>query len=516
MEDVASILFSMRVKGIKIWTDKGKLYYDAPRRTLTPSDVANLRTLKREIINFLQRSRFSASTEEPLVPRDPSERVPLAICQLFFWNIFSQNSGQSRRPPTLIKRLSGHLDIKALERALTELTRRHEILRTNIVTEQGAPTQKIREPSEIKLERIHVTGASAAEREDNARRLIKRLAEQIIDVAIDPLFKPGLLILGEEDQIFFVLMDHIIFDGPSVQILDRDITTLFSQAAHQRQFSLPAMPIQFADYAVWQQRTRASRVDVHDAFWKARLAGARHVRVFSDGGARTNPSKLVRHMVRFEPSLTITLRRLSVARRTTLMLSLLTMYVALLSRWCNRADLVVSVPTVTRRHPEVENTIGPLGVSLFLRVGIFEDDSFIDLLRRVADEYNSAYEHDDSGKLAAKAPPPEFVSNACFSFFSKNYRTLSVPSWSDAARFGNSLEDVPFELNLELDGIDYGHTEPILVVIERQDDMVGFLEYRSNLATLSTVERFVEHLQLFAWRLAEEPGGKLPRVAYGC
>jgi hypothetical protein len=502
----------MRSKGIKIWAEDGQLHYAAPRGALLAADVAILRTLKCEIIAFLQRSRPSAAPDEPLVPRSSADKVPLAVIQRFFWRFITQNAGRSVRPPVLIKRLAGHFDIAALEQALTELIRRHEILRTNIALDHGAPLQNIRETSEIKLERIRPTGGSAAEREQNASLIIKELSEDRIDPLLDPLFKPGLIVLGEEDHIFFVLMDHILFDGSSAPLLHRDLAALFIQAAQRRPSFLPELPIQFADYALWQQRTRASRIDVHDAFWSARLAGAQHVRVFADPDARAERSSLVRHPVRFESYLTTALRGFSAERSTTLMMAVLTAYIALLSRWCNRADLVVSVPIVARRHPLVENVIGPFGSLLFLRVVIFEQESFGDLLLRVSDEYNTAYEHDDSGKLAVTMPTPEFVSNASFNFISRNYSTLPMPSWSDAAPRGNVLQDVPFHFDRELDGIDYGTVEPALTLAERQDDVIGFLAYRSELATANSVQRFLKYLQRFAWTLAHKPDRRLPQI----
>lgn len=513
MEDVAGFLLSMRLRGIKIWTDQGRLHYEASRGELTSSDVAALRASKGKIISFLQHSRASPSTEEPLRARHPSDKIPLAISQLFFWNLIKKRGNQSNRGPVLIKRLIGHLDIGALECALAELIRRHEILRTSIaVDESGAPFVRVKEPSEVELERIYLRGKTAAECEDNAGFVIKQLAEESIDVTSDPLFKPWLLVLGEEDHIFFLLMDHILFDYVSLRILQRDLTALFLQATRQRLFSLPEIPIQFPDYAIWQQRTRASRVDIHDEFWCRYLSGARSVRVFSDEQACTDVSKTMRCFFPFDRSLTIELRRFSSERRTTLMMSLLSVVVALLSRWCCVNDLVIKVPTSACRFAEVANTIGPLGAPLFLRVSVFEDDTFIDLLTRVIGEYSIAFDHFDAGKLATKDPAPEYVSNALFNFLSQRGDGLQVPDWSGGTRAGESLREGVFEFKQTLDKIDNGHFEPILDFFESQDDISISVVYRSNLAALSSVEQFVKHIQLFAARLVNEPSGKIPDV----
>ena len=268
--------------------------------------------------------------------------------------------------------------------------------------------------------------------------------------------------------------------------------------------------MQFADYAAWEQRTRATRIDVHDAHWSAHLAGAKRLKVFADEDARSNPHQQKAHIFTLDQSLVLALRDFSVARGTTLMMSLLTVYVTLLSHWCNTPDVVVVVPVARPPYPEIENSVGPFGAPLFLRIAVSRDDSFVDLLTRVIDEYSTACEHNDSGKLAMRPPKPGFLLNPVFNFFSKEYFTIHADNWSGGGRPEAPLEESTFTFDGE--PIDYGRIEPLVAMFERQDDVFGWLEYQRDLATAGSLERFVEKMQLFARSLVEAPNGRLDGI----
>jgi hypothetical protein len=147
---------------------------------------------------------------------------------------------------------------------------------------------------------------------------------------------------------------------------------------------------------------------------------------------------------------------------------------------------------------------------MFLRISILAQDRFIDVFRRVVEEYVAAYEHGDSGKIAVQTPSPAFISNASFNFISKGLSV--IPPWPTVARSGHRLHAMEFAL-LEADGSDAGVEEPMLFVSEGQDTLTGTLAYRADRATLRTVRRFVRNLQLFALALAQKPHSGLPGIA---
>ncbi len=505
---MADVLFAMRTRGARIWTEGGRLLYEAPRGALDRSDFETLRTRKSEIIEFLGRSD-GAPRDPPLEPRHPSEPVPLTLTQSYFFNRIMAAGGRSRRVPTVLTRLTGPLDIQALEQALIELVRRHELLRCRIALREGVPRLETAEIRELPLQRIHLTGGSLAARETRAKIFVRQIVETPTDLATDPLFLPQLLVLGELDHILLIAMDHLIFDLPSLGILQKDLAALYAQAAHREPAALAAIPLQFADYAVWQQKVRPSRIDVHDAYWEKRLGGARHVCVFAEEGQYSPHPTIARFRFRFSQPLTAALRAFSLKSRTTLMMSVLAAYVAMLSRWCRTTDLVVPVPTIARRYPQLQNTIGPLGTVLYLRVEVREEDSFHDLLSRVVEEYNSAYEHDDSGKIFAHTPRLPFVSNPGF-----NFNSNLVFDWSGVRGPSHSpLQSAHFPVSLPFtEDLATALQEPQLFLVDLAEQLTGSFAYRSDRVRATTLKRFEQSFQLFAQTLVQDPAGRLPRL----
>ncbi len=505
MEDVPDLLLSLRNKGIKIWTYDRKLHYQAPPGALSASDIESLRASKLKIIEFLTDQ--STYVQRRVCPRDASQRVPLAFAQHFFWNPISRNGGWSLRARFLVLRLVGPLNMVALESALTELVRRHEILRTNIVAERDGPRQMVGTPPAIRLETISLTDLTVGEREQGAMRAINELAGTRINASVDPLFKPGLVLLGGEESIFFVLMDHIICDAKSISILLNDLGTLYVDAVYQRPFSLVELSSQFADYAVCQCR----HDDAH-----ARLAGARSLKVFRDGSKGNNLSDQGDYTFNLDTSSVTNLRRFCAAQGTTLMLGLLATYVAVLSKWCDATDVTISIAAQRFHNPETENAIGLFTRLLFLRIVVSDSDSFGELFNRVVQQYGSICDGDDSQELAVQMQGQEFVSNPMFNFFSNQVEEDNPGgAFAMLSEVGLTASHVSVGFDIPASYLDYhlGTTEFMLTLGESQAEVFAWLSYRTNLATEPGGVRFANDMQTYARMLAEAPGMALCDLA---
>lgn len=506
---MADILFAMRIKGAKIWAENGQLFYEAPHGTLSRADIETLRERKPEIFEFFARSTAHLAGEPPLGPRAVSERAPLTPIQLYLFNRMAASGGKSLRAPTVLTRLVGPLDGEALERALIELVRRHELLRARVMVRDGVPVLETVEPIACPLQRVRLTDGSLAAREARAKLMVQQLVAERIDVSVDPLFMAWLLMLDEHDHVLLLALDHLIFDVPSIDILQRDLSALYAQATYGRQAALPPIPLQFVDYAVWHAAVRRSRIDALAGYWERRLSGARHLRVFAEEAREAARPSAARFRFRFSPSLAAALRVFSVKHRTTLMMTLLTAYVATLSRWCEETDLVVQVPTTARRYTQLQNTIGPIATVLYVRLEVRNADSFLDLLSRVIAEYDSAYAHDDSGAIFAQTPRPDYASNPGFNFNSNpalDWRAAGGPADVPlhAAHFPVS---VPFG-----DEVAAALQEPQLFIVELRGDIAGSFGYRADRVRATTMKRFEQSLQFVARRMVEEPTGCLPRL----
>ena len=416
----------------------------------------------------------------PLVARLPDDRIPLTLAQQHWWNMLDLARRRSRRSVFTAARVSGSLSIESLRRSFDALVRRHESLRTRIVTLDSVQHQVVDDPGNFDLEILTLSRVPLRTREAGAKSLVGMLLMEPIDVATGPLFAAKLLKLGETEHVLVVAMDHLISDAASVGILLRDLWAMYTKIVRELPFSLPSMPVQFADYAVWQQKAGRSSSAETAAYWNNRFAGAPRVKLFEpEVQAQVNNPKVLKFPLRLEEALSARLREFSCQERTTLAMTVLCVYTALIFRWCNKSDIVVSFQTTGRDLPEVQNTIGYFGTALFLRMVLHEEDSFLELLRRVIDEYGAAREHDDYGKTAAQIPQPEFVRNAAFNWFPREFH---LHPWAFTAFAENTEGDIrvrPFTSDVSPlddvgDAVEWD-LEPALLLADSNDGVAGII-----------------------------------------
>jgi hypothetical protein len=505
-DSVTDLLFMLRSKGVRIWSKSGQLYYQAGRGMLTQEEREKLQACRNEIIQILPEAPHSESSDMPLLPRLPSDSPPLTPSQQWWWRKFS---GVDRgRRGVIAMRLFGQLNIKSLREAFRELPCRHESLRTTIVTVSHLFRQRIDEVGNLDLEEVDVVGASISEREAAAKGIIEQLAVETIDVAVEPLFVPKLLKLGDQDHILVMIIHDLICDMTSQNILWQDIWTAYVQSVRGLPHSLPKIPIQLADLACWYERSNPFWTDKHGGYWKDRLSGAARVRLFQDEEIGKDTLRRTEFFwFGFGKRLTGDLRALMRRQRTSLGMVILTTWVALMLRWSSSADIVVSFNTTGRLHSEVENTIGRLMCPLFLRIEILERETFLDLLARVIEEYDTAFEHYDFGRISAAIPEQEFIRNPNFNWVP--YRALQDPAkiFHDANREGfvDGIRFQCFDHKSTLPDDFLGGGEPLFGAGEGEDEIVGVIMYQTDLVMLSSLERFARNFRWFAECFAADP-----------
>ncbi len=519
--DISDVLFKMRAKGVRIWTDNNQLRYQAASSALSSQDLAELRLLRSQIIEFLEH--FSAPSqsvlEPPLEPRLSGDCVPMTFSQQLMWRMKGLDKHHSTRSVFTATRLRGRLRIELLQACFIYLISHHESLRTKIVTSGDVPRQVIDSIPGSDLQFADLTAGSAESPEPAAARFVQQLATEPIDVRVDPLFVARLLRLDQDDHVLVIAMDHLISDGASVGILLRDLWTLYGRATVGQSLRLPKLPVQFADYAVWQSKAGRFWTEAHGSYWSERLAGAERNRLFADHERiQTARPMLERFPVRFGRTLTMRLRELSRKERTTLAMSVLCVYAALLFRWSNKNDLVIPFQTTGRLCPEVQNTIGFFASDLLLRIELFEQDSFLDLLRRVTREYGLACEHHDLGRIAAGKPQPPFLRNACINWVPREFNVHPEALTASTDDFEiDGLNLTPFPVDTVLISEDHDDSEwcvePILFLSETDEGVSGIVMYRADCVTLDAIHRFECNLRFFAEVFEHEPGTRVTSLA---
>lgn len=406
----------------------------------------------------------------------------------------------STRTVTEAVRLSGPLDLESLQKSFARLVERHEALRTRIVVTNGTPRQQIDENG-FRLPLVELTGLAPGDRESEAKRVAEHLVYVPFHVAAGPLFAATLIKLTEFDHVLAVAIDHIVSDKASLDILWREIFTLYAHSLWRTPVSLPEMPVQFADYAVWQQKVDPFWIERHGAYWRERLAGARRIRIFSEEAIRG--AKVTRYATLstcLGKDLSAALRELSRRERTTLVMSVLTVFAAAVFRFYCTSQLVLPFISGGRLQPDLANTIGYFGTPLLLRVELLEEDSFVDLLRRVTAEYGTAYEHSDSCRVAAAIPEPDFVWNPTFNWIPPEFNTEP-----DENGLRDTLSIERYEISIALRDDTRWNGELRLELSDTQDGVRGVVGYRADLFTLEAVGQFEQDLRFFAQKLVTEP-----------
>ena len=517
---VRGILMSMRHKGVRIWIDNDRLRYQAAKGTLTSDDIASLRAARFGIIDFLRHSSDYATAEHPLGPRAALDPVPLTFTQQLLWSTSGLSKYPSMRAVFTAVRLSGPLRVDFLKESFGQLVGRHESLRTRIAIINGDQHQLVDDRWQGSFEVLELAGACEKDRESTASSLIANFVSDPVDVTTDALFEVRLLKLNEQSHVLLVMMDHLIADAISVGILLREVWTMYAQLVRGEACSLPAMAAQFPDYAVWQRKTSRHWTDCHAAYWRDKLADAGRVRVFME----RDPVPGVRPQfdsvpIVLDPLLSQTLSEVSKQHKTTLAMSVLCAYVALIFRWSNEMDIVIPFMTTGRQHPEIENTIGFFASRLFLRIRASRDDSLLDLLHRATEAYGAAYEHNDCGRIAAQLPAPTFLGNPTFNWFSGDLRvhptafTASGGPWN-SKELGFSME--PFVvapiLPNELGDYDQWCAEPLLLLSDTPAGITGRAVYRLDCISAETMKQLVRNLRLVLETLLVEPNTRVRDV----
>jgi amino acid adenylation domain-containing protein len=451
--------------------------------------------------------------------RRTSDPIPLTFFQKMAWRLLPPGK-RTRRAIHIAVRLSGTLNVGALSQSIEELVRRHEALRTRIVVTDDSPMQVVDESHRFELDIVNLPCAAKRANELEAGNIIRRTVGELVDVSTGPLFTAQLLRLASDDHVLAIAMAHIISDDASASMVLRDTLTLYAQSARSETFSLPFVGLQFADYAMWQQNSIASWLENHAGFWKKRLAGARRVKVFANA-ENTGCLQPARSSVpiRFGKSLRSRLLDFCRPEQTTVSTCILAAYAAVMLRWSRQYDLVITTITMGRPYPEVERSVGFFATPLLIRADLQCDDTFRDFLARVADRVGEAYENDDSGRIAAQIPWPQFAWNFMFNWtpidfhVSPDAHAPSIES-EGVTRLDEPMKMSSFPVEIEPfgevgeDDRDRG-PELSLVLADTEDGISGMVAYRADLVGIETMERFVDNLELFVENLISNPDQRI-------
>ncbi len=469
------------------------------RRVFERPTVAGLARLVDEA-----RAAGSGMLAPPLnpVPRDVPPPLSFAQERLWFLDRFEPGSPAYNMPSAL--RLSGRLDAAALEESVREIVRRHEVLRTTFPEIGGEPRQAIHPELRIDFDRLDLRGLPGGEREAEAVRLAREEALSPFDLARGPLIRARLLRMAEEEWVALFNLHHIVSDGWSFGVMVAELAALYQAFSGGRPSPLPELRVQYADFAVWQREwLRGEVLEAQIAWWRDELAGAPAVLELPLDRPRPAVPTLRGASVetRLPEGLPAVLARLSRQQGTTLFMTLLASFQALLSRLSGQGDVVAGSPVAGRTRSEVEGLIGFFVNTLALRGRTQDDPTFLELLARVRTAALGAYAHQDlpferlvEELRVERSLGHNPIFQVMFALQNLDTEPLELPGVT-LAPLASETATSKFDLELTL--------------AEDEAGIGGALSYSQDLFDRTTARRLLAQLEVLLAAAAEDPGRNL-------
>jgi amino acid adenylation domain-containing protein/non-ribosomal peptide synthase protein (TIGR01720 family) len=368
---------------------------ELPLRTIF--EAPTLAGLAR-LVDEAMRDRKNLTPPPGILAAPRPAKLPLSFAQQRLWFLQRMDAANPFYNMPMALEIRGALDVAVLRRCLEALVRRHEALRTSFVESAAEPAQLVHADWDMPLALVDLSDLSGAALSAEIRRQIEQEAAQVFDLSKDLLLRAGLLRVAEDCHVLMLTLHHIVSDGWSMGIVVDEMVRLYTAFAKDQPSPLLPLPIQYADFALWQREHLASRVQgVQLSYWRERLAGAppmldlptdhRRPAVHSFRGGQVP--------VRFDPVLSQQLRAFSRANGATLFMSLVAGFAGLLARYTRQDDILVGTPIANRGRAEIEGLIGFFVNLLVLRSDVSGDPSFRELLHQTRRSTLDAYAHQD-------------------------------------------------------------------------------------------------------------------------
>jgi amino acid adenylation domain-containing protein/non-ribosomal peptide synthase protein (TIGR01720 family) len=504
------ILYFAKQNDVEITLDGDQLRLKTPKGKAIDKDLLQkLGANKQLIIEFLKNDSWKSTIVDDnykisSFDRNAVKQIPLSFSQERLWFVDRLEGSIQYHIPAVIK-LKGEVNLTALENTLRTIVSRHEVLRSVILEDaDGKGYQQIGPGSNWKL----IIEDRTKEDKNSLENHIKQLVTAPFDLSKDYMLRANLLKTGNEEHVLLVTTHHIASDGWSASVLMKEVIEIYAAYAEGREAKLPPLPIQYADFAVWQRQYLQGEVLQNKLdYWKSKLSGVSplemptdHPRlsVFETSGAAAKIS--------IDKELSDKLQNLSHAQGVTLYMTLLSAFKVLLYRYSGQQDICVGTPVAGREQHELEGLIGFFVNTLALRTQVAGDLPFTGLLQNVRTTTLEAYGHQEV--------PFEKVVDAVI----KERDMSRSPLFQVMFVFQNT-PDVP-ELNLNntrlvLEETDFGVSKYDLsfALSATADGLSGSIQYATALYNKETVERIISHYKILLRAIVASPDEKIGHLA---
>jgi amino acid adenylation domain-containing protein len=466
---------------------------------------------KRQLLELLIREQGVDLARLPIsAHRSGVDSFPLSFAQQRLWFLDKLEPGMPIYNMPLMVKLTGELKIDVLERTFSELIRRHEVFRTSFPTTiHEEPVQVISPPQPVTIKIEDLTTFSAAERETELRRRASREAAAPFDLEHGPMFRLRLLRMDSQEHVLLLTLHHIISDGWSMGVMIRELGALYTSFYQGETSPLPELPIQYADFALWQREWLSGSVlEQQLEYWRQQLGGELPVLALEPDKTRAAEPQYqgAAQELWLSAELSAQLRELSVGEGVTMFMVLLAGWQLLLSRYSGQEDICVGTPIANRNRAETEELIGFFVNTLVLRTDLSGDPSVRELLGRVREVCLGAYGHQDmpfEKLVEALAPERDLGRTPLFQTMFNLQQGSAPPVLAlpglQLEQLGSGGETVKFDLMLSLH--------------ESAAGVQGELSYRTELFAAATMARLLSHYEVLLQGMVANPEQRLSELS---
>ncbi len=496
------VLQDCQRSGIRLTVREGKLLADDAAGNLTAELRARLAEHKPAIIRWL--TERTSEQNAVLTAQPVRSHYPLSYAQQQLWLTDQVQGGSADYNLPAAFALTGALDLASMQSALDLIVERHSVLRTVFRLENEEPVQVVLPPRPVPVAHVDLATLDAEDQQSAVQRMIRENAARAFDLSSDLMLRCTLIRLGRDSHVVLFTVHHIACDGWSLSVLVREFATAYEAGLDGREPTLPALPVQYSDYAIWQREAGQGGALADDvAYWQERLAGIPVVHDLPLDEPRPAVQRFEAELLHYgiDKSLLKGLQQLAAAHNASLFMVLQSAFALLLSRFSGESDIVMGIPNGGRGQKELEPLIGCFVNTQVLRTNIDERQTVSELLARARVDTIEAFSHNnvpfDHLVDVLKHPRSLAYNPLCqIKFVLQNYESGQLQlTGLQLKSIRRADERVHFDLDLS--------------ITETPDELRLTWGYKSGLFRRGSIARMAETYHRLLQQMVARPDAKL-------
>ena len=455
---------------------------------------------KQALLARRLRGNLNRMPQTDTIPvRANTGSIPLSYAQGRFWFLYQLDPRNPAYHMYNVVRLQGRLDIAILTKSFITLIQRHQILRTQFVAESSPPIQQIVTDINFEIPVTDLQSYPRSEKESPVQGWIRSEIRCPFDLTRCPLLRVSLLKQNDDDHILVLTIHHIISDEWSNELLWRELSILYRAFLSDQSPTLPNLPVQYADFTLWQKQRVNKQMETQFAYWKKQLDVDLSLLQLPTDHIRPAQQAFrgALKWVSFPDELSLRLKALNQAFGTTTFMTLLTAFQVLLHRYTRQTDILIGTPIANRKRPEIKNLIGLFLNTLVMRANFKDNPRFDDLVKQTRQTALDGYAHQDLPfeKLVDGLQPQRNTSynpifQVMFVHQKSAFEEIDIP--------GLTVSQMPVDIGV-------AKFDLTLFVEESSQGLSAGLEYNTDLFDSNTADRILGHFQTLLESIVEDP-----------